>query len=671
MRPPAGRRVALRGRRTATVIGAWSDRPHAVPGGHALAARRADARRTDPRDRPPRADRRLRGDSRARSPTPPATTGIRACAGAPIVVDGSVWGAMSVDSTDGAPLPDDIEERLAEFTELVAAAFSTTASAGRARPARRRAGGAAAGGDARRARRAGRRAVRRRHRGGRTTARRGRRRRRSATSRATSLTAVGNWTAEGVDADTEVGRQWPLAGESLAPRILRTGRSARIDDWRDVPGPIADYVRDAARAELLRRKPDPRRGPGVGQPGRPLDDAGRCPRDTEERLAALHRARGDRDLERAGAGRGAAARGRAGGAAARGDARRARVGRRRRSSPRSPRRSAGCCASRTRRCSATRTTRPRPSSRAGAVSATSSSRLTRCPRAAATSPRGRPRHGEARADRRLRGGGRLARGAHAASVGIAAAVGCPDRGRRAGLWGVMVAAQRQPEPLPADTESRVAQFTELIATAISNVQARADLAASRARIVAAADDERRRVVRDLHDGAQQRLVHTLITLQLARDALAGDAEAVPALLDEALDHCQQAMGELRELAHGIMPAVFTHGGLRAGVEALAARTPVPVETDVTVGRLAPRSRRRPTSSCRGAHQRRQARPGRPRSGHRARRGRHARGRGARRRRRRRPHRRQRSARACATGSRCSTADSGWRARPAAARWSPP
>ena len=75
------------------------------------------------------------------------------------------------------------------------------------------------------------------------------------------------------------------------------------------------------------------------------------------------------------------------------------------------------------------------------------------------------------------------------------------------------------EPLPDHIEDRLAEFTELVATAISNIEARSDLAASRARIVAATDEERRRVVRDLHDGAQQRLVHTVITLKLARQAL--------------------------------------------------------------------------------------------------------------------------------------------------------
>jgi signal transduction histidine kinase len=103
--------------------------------------------------------------------------------------------------------------------------------------------------------------------------------------------------------------------------------------------------------------------------------------------------------------------------------------------------------------------------------------------------------------------------------------------------------------------------------------------------VAATDDERRRVVRDLHDGAQQRLVHTIITLKLARRAFQKEEERATALLSEALGHAEQATAELRELAHGILPAALTRGGLRAGVDALASRTPVPVEIAVSVDRL--------------------------------------------------------------------------------------
>jgi signal transduction histidine kinase len=124
-----------------------------------------------------------------------------------------------------------------------------------------------------------------------------------------------------------------------------------------------------------------------------------------------------------------------------------------------------------------------------------------------------------------------------------------------------------------------------VATSISNVQARSELAASRARIVAATDEERRRVVRDLHDGAQQRLVHTVVTLKLARRALDDDAGAAPALVTEALKHAEEATAELRELAHGILPSVLTRGGLRAGVVALASRMPVPVEIGVSVERF--------------------------------------------------------------------------------------
>jgi signal transduction histidine kinase len=110
---------------------------------------------------------------------------------------------------------------------------------------------------------------------------------------------------------------------------------------------------------------------------------------------------------------------------------------------------------------------------------------------------------------------------------------------------------------------------------------------SRVRMVAAADEERRRVVRDLHDGAQQRLVHTVITLKLARRSQrAGDPDA-EALIGEALEHAERATAELRELAHGILPAVLTRGGLRAGVDSLVSRVPVTVTVDVTAERAQP------------------------------------------------------------------------------------
>jgi signal transduction histidine kinase len=173
---------------------------------------------------------------------------------------------------------------------------------------------------------------------------------------------------------------------------------------------------------------------------------------------------------------------------------------------------------------------------------------------------------------------------HARESGVRTAVGSPIvvDGE---LWGSMTAVTMREEPLPADAESRIGEFTELVATAISNVQARSELAASRARIIAATDEERRRVVRDLHDGAQQRLVHTVVTLKLARRELEPGAGGAPALVTEALKHAEEATAELRELAHGILPSVLTRGGLRAGVVALASRMPVPVDIGVSVERF--------------------------------------------------------------------------------------
>jgi signal transduction histidine kinase len=152
------------------------------------------------------------------------------------------------------------------------------------------------------------------------------------------------------------------------------------------------------------------------------------------------------------------------------------------------------------------------------------------------------------------------------------------------LWGV-IAASAGEEPLPADAEARLASFTELVVTAIANAENRAALAASRARVVVAADEERRRVVRDLHDGAQQQLVSTSLTLKLAQQALADGDEEVKTLVTKAIHQTEQANVALRELAQGILPAVLTRGGLYAAVRALASRMPLPVENSASVGRL--------------------------------------------------------------------------------------
>ena len=152
------------------------------------------------------------------------------------------------------------------------------------------------------------------------------------------------------------------------------------------------------------------------------------------------------------------------------------------------------------------------------------------------------------------------------------------------MWGVVALSESAESPSPS-AEERLARFTDLVATAIANAEGRAEVAASRARVVTAGNEERRRVVRDLHDGGQQRMVHAIMTLELASEAFANGDEGAPALVAEALEHARQANEQLRELSHGILPATLTRGGLRAGVETLVSRLPLTVATNVSVERL--------------------------------------------------------------------------------------
>ena len=167
-----------------------------------------------------------------------------------------------------------------------------------------------------------------------------------------------------------------------------------------------------------------------------------------------------------------------------------------------------------------------------------------------------------------------------ARLGIHSAAGAPilaeDR-----LWGVMVAAWARDQPA-SGIEDRIAQFTDLVATAISNAQARADLAASRARIVAASDQTRRRIERDLHDGVQQRLVSLGLALRAAQRAMPpGDAQ-LGLELTRVADGITEALEELREMSRGIHPAILSLGGLGPALKALARRSAVPVQLDVQV-----------------------------------------------------------------------------------------
>jgi signal transduction histidine kinase len=126
----------------------------------------------------------------------------------------------------------------------------------------------------------------------------------------------------------------------------------------------------------------------------------------------------------------------------------------------------------------------------------------------------------------------------------------------------------------------MAQFAQLLEIAIANAHGREQLTASRARLLTEADAARRRVVRDLHDGAQQRLVQTSITLGLARWALGQGDEHAEALVAEAAEYAQQANEALRELAHGILPADLASAGLRGAVDSMVERLDLPVTVDI-------------------------------------------------------------------------------------------
>jgi signal transduction histidine kinase len=152
------------------------------------------------------------------------------------------------------------------------------------------------------------------------------------------------------------------------------------------------------------------------------------------------------------------------------------------------------------------------------------------------------------------------------------------------LWGVMTVGSGQEEPLPPETEARLAAFTELVATAIANAETQTALAASRARVVAAADSARQRIERDLHDGAQQRLV-TLI-LRLRMGTVPPEADRLSNLVEDTATELDTVLAELRELARGLHPTAVTEGGLSHALRTLARRSAVPVQLDVHVdGRL--------------------------------------------------------------------------------------
>jgi PAS domain S-box-containing protein len=150
------------------------------------------------------------------------------------------------------------------------------------------------------------------------------------------------------------------------------------------------------------------------------------------------------------------------------------------------------------------------------------------------------------------------------------------------VWGMAAVGSSAPEPLPPDTEARIGDFADLVATAIANAATRADLIASRARIVAAADDGRRRLERDLHDGAQQRLVALGLQLRLIETSVPAEIQALRDQLSDVVSGLTGVSTDLQEISRGIHPAILSKGGFGPALKTLARRSAVPVTVDLAI-----------------------------------------------------------------------------------------
>jgi PAS domain S-box-containing protein len=150
------------------------------------------------------------------------------------------------------------------------------------------------------------------------------------------------------------------------------------------------------------------------------------------------------------------------------------------------------------------------------------------------------------------------------------------------VWGFMIAAAKPGRPIPADTEERLARFTELVATAVSNASTRSELIASRARIVAAGDEAKRRIERNLHDGTQQRLIALGLDLQTVRESIPADQHRAHFGLRRIGHELEAVLEDVRELSHGLHPALLSQAGLGRSLRTLARKSPIPVKLNVSV-----------------------------------------------------------------------------------------
>ena len=519
------------------------------------------------------------GDSSTGTPAAPRESGIRSAVGTPVIVEGSLWGVIFVGSTLEQPLPPDTEARLASFTELVATAIANTESrAALARLAEEQA------------------ALRRVA---------------VLVARATPpqevfaavaeevgrllavdfallvrydpqdmLEMVGTWTRTGAPAPTPVGGRLPLGGRNVTTLVYQTGRPARID-YSDVSGVIGQV---ASRDWGVRSS--------IGVPVSVESRVWGCmvvafscpgllplPADTEARLASFT------ELVAT--------------AIANTESRAALT--RLAEEQAALRRVAtlvahGAAPEQVFAAVIEEIARLLPVNVAGFIRYDPDGMFTYVAawgKAVDYVPpvgsrwmlgghnlgtlvfeTGRPARLDQYVDNSSGPASYVVR-----KVGYNSAVGAPVivEGH---LWGMIGATSTLEQPLPPDTEARLASFTELVATAIANAASRAELMASRARIVAAADETRRRIERDLHDGTQQRLVSLALAARTAEADVAAGRGDPRAELSRIAAGLADAAAELQEVSRGIHPAILSERGLGPALRTLARRSAVPVDLEV-------------------------------------------------------------------------------------------
>jgi signal transduction histidine kinase len=509
--------------------------------------------------------------------------GIRSSVGCPVVVDGHLWGVIAASSVREEPFAANTESQIGRFTELVATAIGNAQArvelrdfADEQAALRRVATLVATGAAAEEVFAA-------------VAAEVGRLPGCDITLLTRydpdeAATAVGVWSDTG-DVPIPIGTRVRLAGRNLPSLVFRTGRPARIDDYTDADGPVAEVAGALGLRSAV--------GVPIGVEGRlwgviSVLSAGEepLPADTETRLAAFTElvataiANAQARVELRGYADEQAALRRIATLVARA------------APPEEVFAAVAGEVGRLLSADATLLSRYDQDGAHAAVAGWSSTGdPVPFPVGSLTRPGGRnvisqvfETGWQSRIDDYADASGPTADLARDWGTGSAVGVPINVEGR---LWGVMVVGSRT-EPLPADAEGRLTGFTELVATALANAAARAALTASRARIVTAADTTRRRIERDLHDGAQQRLVSLALRLRgTVHTTPPPDTGELASEMELVADGLTEVLDELREIASGLHPPALAEGGLGLGLKGLARRSAVPVRLDVGVDERLP------------------------------------------------------------------------------------